>query len=165
MRTPGIEQTTMTLEQNNSMCTSASTDRYDYHEGVCSACKKENEQEKREFLEKLGKQGELRAKERSELMRRDYDHRQNIPREQTRVEKAYAEIEKKNKEAREQGAREMRESAERQYRALGMSQRRISQLIWSDEERGEWEQKDEKRLEEQREMQRREKEKEEKRWQ
>jgi len=155
---PGVEQSTMTYEQNISRCESASTERYDYLEDVCLACKDESEKEENELLGNIEKQKEFKAKERVELMRRDYDHSQNMVREQARMDQTYAEFEKKQKEAKDKNAIDMRESAERQYRAQGLSQQRISQLLWSDEERREWERKEEERLAQQRGMEIRERE-------
>ena len=146
MRMPGIEQTTMTYEQNKSRCESASTERYDYYEEVCPACKKEDKGKEIGFLGEMEGQKEFRAKERANLMKRDYDHRQNIDRSQVKINQTYAEIEKKLKKARDKEASDMRESAERQYRAQGLSQQKISHLLWSDEERREWERKEEERL-------------------
>ena len=158
MRMPGVEQTSMTYEQNKSRCESASTERYDYREDVCAACKKGDERGEKDVPKNMEKQKEFRTKERAELMKRDYDHRQNMARERSRIEKTYAEVEKRVKEAKDKEATDMRESAERQYRAQGLSQQRISQLLWSDEERREWGKREEERLVEQRETEKREKE-------
>jgi hypothetical protein len=157
-RIPGVQQTTMTCEQNLSRCESASTERYDYREDVCPACKKEDRKKEKESRDKIHTKREFRAKERADLMKRDYDNRQNMVKMQARIATKYAEIEKKRKGAKDKEAVDMRENAERQYRAQGLSQQRISQLLWSDEERREWEQKEEERLAKQRGMEKTEKE-------
>jgi hypothetical protein len=145
-RMPAVKQTEMTLEQNISRCASASTERYDYRKDVCPACKEKNESEEKEYQNKLARQEEFRAKQRAGSMRSDYDHRQNIAQEQARLNRTYADFEQRSKEARDREASDMRESAERQYRAQGFSHYRISQLLWSNEERRKWERKEKERL-------------------
>jgi len=149
-RMPGVHQTTMTYEQNLSRCKSASTERYDYREDVCPVCKKENRKKEKESRDKIDTKREFRAKERANLMKRDYDNRQNMVKMQARIITKYAEIEKKKKEAKDKEVIDMRESTERQYRAQGLSQQRVSQFLWSDEDRRECEQKEEERLAKQR---------------
>jgi hypothetical protein len=148
----------MTYEQNISRCESASTERYDYREDTCPACNKESRNKAKESRDKIVTKLEFRAKERADLMKRDYDRRQSIAKKQAEIDTPYTEIEKKRKEAKDKEAIDMRECAERQYKAQGLSQQIISQLLWSDEERGEWEQKEEERLAEQIETEMRENE-------
>lgn len=143
---PSVEQTEMTIEQNISRCASASTERYDYHEDVCPACEEKNESEEKEYQDKLSKQEEFRAKKRAESIRSDYDHRKNATPERAKLDRTYTDFEQRSKEARDREASDMRESAERQYRAQGLSQHRISQLLWSNEERREWEEREQERL-------------------
>ncbi len=153
-RMPGIEQTDMTLEQNISRCASASTERYDYRGDVCPACKERDEMEEKEYQEKLAKQEEFRVKAQAESLRGDSNHGQSPIPARAELEGTYADFELRMREARDNEASDLRESAERQYRAQGLSHHRISQLLWSNEERREWEQKEEKRLAEEREERR-----------
>jgi hypothetical protein len=110
---PGIEQTSMTYDQNKSRCESASTGRYDYHEEFCPTCRNKDKEKEKESVEKIDKK-ELRAIERAKLLKRDYDHRQNIDRDQAKIAQIYEEIERKLKKARDKEAIRVRESAERQ---------------------------------------------------
>jgi hypothetical protein len=118
---PGVEQTELTAEQNISRCASASTERYDYHEIDCPACRVKNGSEENEYQDKLAKQEEFRAKERSNSIRQDYDHRRNVTPEQARLDGTYADFKTRMKEGKDREALEMRESAEQQYRAQGSS--------------------------------------------